>query len=167
MPPTLRKLTPSWFCWLSSSPCSNPTDRLISAACHTSLGLLQKAITWNKWAHFNKETSVAGTYCASEHLVTAAAADSRQGCFLAFIVSRLFAELEAASHSEAEDRFLSWQISWEQPPSQVQPNNIAPGQFLRCSCPCDKRALCTRCLSGCTMAQFLGVGAWRNRLEEG
>lgn len=90
---------------------SNPTDGLISAACHTTLGLLQKAITWNKWAHFNKEASVAGTYCASEHLVAAAAADSRQGCFLAFTVSRLFAELEAASHSEVEERFLSWQIS--------------------------------------------------------
>lgn len=117
--------------------------------------------------HFNLETSVVGTYCASEHLVTAVATDSCQGCFLALIVSRLFAELEAASHFEAEDRFLSWQISWEQPPSQVQPNNIALSPLLRWSCPCDKRALCTRCLSGCITAQFLGVGAWRNRLEDG
>ena len=54
---------------------------------------------------------MVGTYCASEHLVTAVAADSCQGCFLALIVSRLLAELEAASHSAAEDRFLSWQIS--------------------------------------------------------
>lgn len=151
--------------WLSHDPADCHLHLVLTPLTNWSLlpvtlawVFLQKARTWNKWAHFNKETSLAGTYCASEHLVTATAADSRQGCFLALIVSRLFAELEAASHSEAEDRFLSWQILWEQPPSQVQPNNIAPGQFLRYSCPCDKG----RCVHGAYLGvprhSFLGLG---------